>query len=160
MTNKVIPYIEDPKQCFIRIDGKILYVESSHEEFAKYYCNNKLTDREKRIYELWKEKYNTNDRDIYSDFLIKSLFYDKINTKLKRLIITSSYIPHVRFYNYYLMDWNINIIDKLVYDEQRGMFIEKENRINYYSLIDEENKEEIESIKEKTLVKDRYFYMK
>ena len=160
--NVIIPYkkIEKNTQSFIRPDGKFLYVEKSHEEFAKYYCENYLRGKEIDIYEKWLEICNPTKKEIYADFLIKTLSYDKINTKIINQIVTSSLLPHIRFYNYYLMDYKITIFQKIIYDQIKQDFIERENLYVLNSFLDEETEEEIENIKSKTLVLDRYNYLK
>ena len=159
---QTIPYkeLDNNMQCFIRQDGKFFNVEKSHEEFAKYYCNNYLSKKEKELFELWLSKYNTNNLDIYGDFLVKVLSYDKISTRIKNQIVTTSFTPHIRFYNYYLMNYNITVQNKLIYDQNKEMFYIYNNLYRFNSFLDYEYKEEIDKIKSKTLIKDRHNFYK
>ena len=93
------------------------------------YITSKLSDEELDLYIIWnsKNKYNS------TDFMVRVLGWDKIDSLSSKTIATSSYIPHIRFYNYYLMNWNVNHVDKLVYDNKENDFINF--KVDDFSLI-------------------------
>ena len=106
------------------------------------------------------KKYNIKSNDIQEDFLVKVLSYDKVNFKADNIIVTSSLVPHMRFYNYYLMDYSINAYSKLIYNEEANDFFETSYMYGINAYQDDEYAEEIREIKGKTLLKNRYIFLK
>ena len=88
------------------------------------------------------------------------LGFDKIQTKLAKTITTTNYEPHIKFYNYYLMDWYIEQYSPMKYvDEVSGFkYIRNNYIINSYR--DSEAENEINEIKAKILKKDRPYFFK
>lgn len=98
---------------------------------------------------------------MYSDFLIQVLVFDKVSIIMRKVIITANTKPHIRFYNYYLMDWPIDILspkkrdkdsNSFVYDKGGNWYIENEDDIRAQMRIEE--------IKANVLRKDRHDYFK
>lgn len=87
-------------------------------KFEEYISSN-LDDDELELYRIWdkKDPYNS------TSFLVQVLGWDKIETSIIKSISTSSDKPHIRFYNYYLMDWEIGIFKRLIYDYDSKKFI-------------------------------------
>ena len=204
--DRIIPYDESLSNnhgALISPDGKILYVQTTHEVFAKKYCcgleydklryikncssdllfdefkeaysfsgNRKdidewsfsnLTKKDLELYKIWLKKYSRYHGSASSlDFMVLYLGYDKVESIKKNFITTTSKIPHVRFFNYYLMDWDVLQLPKSYYDDNEKIFKFKENdSLDFYHshLIDQEKEEEIETIKAKVKKKDiPYFF--
>ncbi len=104
--------------------------------------------------------YKESPRKSLTDFMVLVLDFDKVEIQLRKTITTSSRQPHIRFYNYYLMDWNINIYEKLYYNTNTNRFdiinptplgLDQEDTDEYY---------EIEDIKSKVLIKERNLFFK
>lgn len=162
--SKIILYddsLEFGKTAFITPNNKIILTDEKHEIYAQKYCKgNNLTKEELILYKYWLEQKDYNRGKIYSDFLVDVLGFDKILTIMRKTITTTSSNPHVRFYNYYLMDWFIDIRNRYFYNESTGIFepIQKDNFI----IVSEEDREmesEINDIKSKVKLKDRpYFF--
>lgn len=116
--SKIIPYddtLEVGKNAFITPNDKIIITCEKHEIFAQNYCEgniSKLTKEELILYKHWLEQNEYNKRNMYSDFLVDVLGFDKILTIMRKSITTTTFEPHVRFYNYYLMDWYIDVRKK------------------------------------------------
>ncbi len=158
--NKILPFIDfTNKKAFIKKDGEIIYIEGKHEDYVEEYIK-RINDKEKILYELWMKKYNIKSNDIQEDFLVKVLSYDKVNFKADNIIVTSSLVPHMRFYNYYLMDYSINAYSKLIYNEEANDFFETSYMYGINAYQDDEYAEEIREIKGKTLLKNRYIFLK
>ncbi len=130
------------------------------QEDIDVFESSHLTEEE---LELFKKCFYDNDFfDYYTfvDFLVYVSHFDMV-IPLTRHIVTIDLEPHIRFYNYYLMDWEIQ---REVPKEVR--FDEKRNRL---ALIgtgadvtqrDYDFKAEIEVEKSKFLRKDRYLCFK
>ena len=165
--SKIILYdeiLETGKTAFITPNDKIIITDEKHEIYAQNYCEgniNKLTKDELILYKYWLEQNDFNKRKMCSDFLVDVLGFDKILKAKRKSITTTTLEPHVRFYNYYLMDWYIDIRDRLVYNEKTGIFepIEKEDWFIRYNE-DRKMEEEINEIKAKVKLKDRHHFLK
>ena len=80
---------------------------------------------------------------------------------MRRAITTTSRQPHIRFYNYYLMDWYIDKKTPMKYNEKTGLFEydEPKDWMIYYNE-DRKVEDEINEIKAKVLRKDRHHFFK
>ena len=96
---------------------------------------------------------------MYGDFLADVLGLDKVLRIMRKSITTTSPTPHIRFYNYYLMDWYIDIRNRVVYNEKTGIF-EPVNKGFITLSEDREFEEEINSIKSKVKLKDRHHFFR
>ncbi len=156
----IVPYeksLSESRGCFIKPSGEMLLIDNGHEEFAKKYLSNKKLFTEDELY-LYNEWIKNNDS--LSDFLFFVLNYDKVEVSWRKVITTTDINPHIRFYNYYLMDWNIYIERKMYYDLEYHdfKFIDDQNYLFNYQ--DRNMEEEIEDIKKKVLKKDRKLFFK
>lgn len=163
--SKIILYdktLEVGKPVFITPNDKIIFTDVKHEIYAQNYCNiNNLTKDELILYKYWLEENEEVKRKMISDFLVCVLGYDKILSLMKKAIVTTSFEPHIRFYNYYLMDWYVDIRKKSVYNESTGMFefVEREDfSIKYIE--DRKMEDEINEIKTHVKLKDRHYFLK
>ena len=187
--NTIIPYdkeLFENEGAWISPDGKIIYFESIHEKYAEDFLfgNNKniydyidtprhksinykqytgnLTKKQFEIFKLWVKYCDDNRYSLYgmnSDFLLYILGYDKVETVMRRCITTTSEQPHIRFYNYYLLDYIVSVHSKQKFDREKGMFIsDNHNLIPNES--DMEAEKEIKEIKSKVLIQERSLFLK
>ena len=128
------------------------------------WSQSKLSIDELKLYKKWLKKYSRYYKEASSlDFMILFLNYDKVESLKNFTITTSSRIPHVRFYNYYLMDWNIVQLPKVIYDEDTSKFEFLGNRLVdlYHSSSQEhEAEEEINEIKSKVKKRNISYFFK
>lgn len=165
--SRIIPYddtLEVGKTVFITPEDKIIITDEKHEIFAQNYCEgniSKLTKGELILYKHWLEQNDYNKRKMCSDFLVDVLGFDKILTNMRKSITTTTLEPHMRFYNYYLMDWYIDIRKRSVFNEEKGIFEFIEPDISSIKYIEERRLEdEIRDIKSKVKLKDRHYFFK
>ncbi len=167
---KIIPYEEkilDSNGAYVTLDGEIIYVNKNHEETALEYCNQnlfsgKLNLNQQDIYKMW-----CNQERSLSDYMLYILSMDKIiilskdNAKfsIPKTVITPNKNPHIRFYNYYLMDFYINHVNKMKYNISNQMF-EEDYDFYYDSFSDGEAKDELDNIKKMVLKKDRKLFFR
>lgn len=123
------------------------------------YLSSKLNQDELKLYKLWMQEYEFTKNHLYSDFLNFVLGFDKVDTIMRHGISTTSPTPHVRFFNYYLMGWNVWVHPLQVFDEKTGAFFSIP-RNNNHVLEDREAEEEIEELKAKVLKKDLIHFLK
>lgn len=149
------------------------YYSTHFEEYKKIYNFNgtindidiykssKLTKEQLELYKLWLEENEFHRRKIYSDFMVYILGFDKVETIMRRTITTTNNSPHIRFYNYYLMNWNIEKQSPMKYNSEIKEF-EYDEPKNWFIMYNEDRKyeEEINEIKRNVLVKDRHHYFK
>ena len=119
-----------------------------------------LTRQELELYKKWLITHSDPNLAFYADFLVYVLAYDKVETLIKNVITTTATEPHVRFYNYYLMDWHICPQKRMIYDEKKHMFVSHDSIIEISDSDDREAEEEIEEIKRKVLFKERPYFFK
>lgn len=111
-------------------------------------------------YKIWLRNFPSVETTFYSDFLVYILAFDKVETIVKNYIQTTALEPHLRFFNYYLMDWDINCLDGFVYDEKEKRFVLKPSTFLVEDYDDREAEEEIEEIKAKVKVEDRHYFFR
>ena len=103
---------------------------------------------------------NNDDSDnLIRDFAVEMIGFDKIENKTRKTITTSKSNIYETFFNYYLMDFDINIKPRYIYDKNSQEFILAESYGVFFNhdiyLFDE-----INAIKEKTLIEDRTIYFR
>ena len=168
--SKSLPYINNLEiynGAFITPSNAIILVKDRHDITAKKYCegeneqSSQLSIKEQELYEYWKNynKWRKNNRE--TDFLITVLGFDKIENIVKHSIMTSSLEPYIRFYNYLLMDWTINLQTRVIYNPDKKTF-ERQSLSSWHigSLEEQEAREEIEDIKKRVKKIDRPLFFK
>ena len=68
------------------------------------YSSSKLTSEQFKLYKLWLDKYEFSRSNLFSDFMVYLLEFDKVETVMRETITTTTPNSHIRFFNYYLMD--------------------------------------------------------
>ncbi len=113
--------------------------------------------------------YNFNTRlwgnmimSIAVDVLIMIIGLDKIETTASKTITTNKRDIYETFYNYMIMGFDVKTLPKIIYNPQDNDFHYIENNLgfNYISSTEKEYKEEIELIRQKVPINDRYKYLK
>lgn len=166
----IIPYdnkLLNSRGAFITLDGQFIYVNKNHEETALEYCNdsffkNNMTLEQLNNYKMW-----CNEERPLSDYMLFILSMDKViilpednkEISITKTIITPNRNPHIRFYNYYLMDFYIIHVNKMKYNVKNQKF-EEENDFYYDSFSDGEAKDELDNIKKMILKKDRGLFFR
>ena len=163
--------------AFIKPDGNFLLLkDNNHELFAQNYCightlqkneiikdfsNTQLNETQIYLFRQWLNKvyYNENNKYTILDFYVLCLRFDKAEKIVRHTITTSSTTPHIRFYNYYLMDYIINCKNPLQFDPTTNVFFEQPNMLQY-SYEDREAEEEIKEIVSRVRKPDRHLYFK
>ena len=139
------------------------YQYTGTKEDIDEWCHSKLNKQQLEQYKVWLKQYQKYHKSQSAlDFMILALEFDKIESVSSHMITTTSRIPHVRFFNYYLMDWDILTLSKATFDSDKKCFEFHGNDIVhiYHSYsIDTEAEEEIQYIKSKTKREDLpYFF--
>ena len=162
--SRVMPYVKNLNLCrgaFITPSNQIILANGKHDRIAKKYCEESLTVPQKELFEKWKKMNHWSQNNREADFLICVLLFDKVENLISHSITTTSREPYTRFYNYYLMEWNIIPQDRIIYNEEKETF--ERPRYPSWDLIsfeEQEKKSEIEEIKKHVLLKDRPMYFK
>lgn len=99
----IIPYkgkeLYDKEVAFIKPNGEIIYTYGEHERYASEYCYGtsyrptKLTKEQQELFELWLDQYEFSKHNLYSDFLVYLLSFDKVETVLRESITTTNCKP-------------------------------------------------------------------
>lgn len=167
----IIPYKEkeliNNKGAFIKPSGEIIFTYEDHERYARDYCygtssnSTKLTKEQQELFEQWLDRYEfSKKRNFYSDFMVYLLSFDKIETRMRETITTTNSSPHIRFFNYYLMDWNIFEQPPMKYNSDTGLFEYDKNNCYLGNSEDKEAENEINEIKAKVLKKERPLFFR
>ena len=173
---------------FIDPDGNILFTFENHLGFATHYCCGEeydylsrlryanpyfasqknidifsctqLNKEQLELLKIYLKNFELSNQYAFSDFLVYFLHFDKVETSIRRCITTTNSQPHIRFYNYYLMDWRIEQHSPLKYNSETFEF-ECDKKYDWLaSQEDKEAEEEIREIKSRVLIKDRYLFFK
>ena len=109
------------------------------------FSSSKLSVRELEKLKVWLN--NHNSQNTYSDFLVYALCYDKVERKVNKLITSTATDPHIRFFNYYLMDWKVeDPRETILYKSNSENFRFSERDYSYRSSEDLDAEEEIDEI--------------
>jgi hypothetical protein len=127
-------------------------------EEVNEYSSSKLTIEQLKLFKLWLKC--SEQFDLTSDFMIYVLNFDKVETIRRTTIITTNPNPHIRFFNYYLMDWDVIDYPPMKYNSDTGMFEFDESNYFLGNSNDKMTEDKIEEIKEKVLIKDRPLFFK
>lgn len=122
--------------------------------------SSKLTQKELELFKLWLESDKCCGKNLYSDFMLYLLGFDKVETVTRRMISTTSIDPHIRLFNYYLMGWNIKRLAPLKLNKQTGIFEFDSDILWTQSIEDRDAEKEINTIKSRVLSKDIHLYLK
>lgn len=127
------------------------------ECYDDYIENHEKEIQEARKLHSWLS--NHSDRDFYNEYQITQLMsyfkdimvmymgYDSIERRLKldsnksaefKAITTSCTNPNERFYNWLLMDWNIQRIPMMLWNEEEKRYIQENPLTSYYQTEKEE----------------------
>ena len=80
-----------------------------------------LTKEQLDLYKLWLESKEFSL--IPSEFMVRLLGFDKISAiVVPPTIMTTSLTPHVKYFNYYIMDWKIKLISPQEYNYKSAIF--------------------------------------
>ena len=127
------------------------------ECFEDYIETHKKEMEQERKKYSWKENYSNLDfyedyqiiqlMSYFKDIMVMYLGYDSIERRLTldsssftkyKSITTSCTNPNEKFYNWLLMDWNVQRIPRMMWNEQEKRFIRENPILPYYQTEKEE----------------------
>ena len=130
------------------------------QEDIDVFGSTKLTSEQLKLYKLWLDEYEFSRRNLLSDFMVYLLSFDKVETVMRETITTTNPNPHIRFFNYYLMDWFSINQPPMKYNSKTGLFEYDYNNLYLGNSEDKEAEDEIKEIKARVLKKDRHLFFK
>ncbi len=131
-------------------DRELFLIRKSNDPILQLMLNFLWSLDHNKVLEFY-EFIKTNNINL-SDLLV-SLFECHLVTRLNKKILTSS-VLHYPFYNYILMDFTIETIPKIVYKNNKFMFMD-ESLYNDDYLLDE-----IKMIKDDTYIDEKPLFFK
>lgn len=188
--NIILPYIHElecQKRAYIKPNGQILTTTGKHKIWAKEFCigseckdfrslfskqspnnplpssiieSSSLTIEQLELLKIWLQGKDNFDENLFSDFLVFISRFDKMETKSRKVISTTSPIPHIRFYNYDLMDWSIEQHAPQKLNKELGIFVPCPEEGIIFTHQDRNAEEELNDIKRNVLLKDRHYFLK
>ncbi len=135
------------------------HFHGTREEIDEY-SSSKLSLEKLALFKLWLEKYEFARYDMFSDFMVYVLGFDKIETIMREAIMTTCANPHIKYFNYYLMDWPVNQACPMIYNRKTGAFEFDRNFLLATTSEDREYEEEISEIRSRVRLKDRTLFFK
>lgn len=93
------------------------------------------------------------------DILVRLIGFDKLSTILDKTIITSKSDIYSKFFNYLIMDFNVDQVSKIVYNKDTNDFDIASNEF-IQTKEDKEAEEEINLIKKYVPYEERYKYFR
>lgn len=134
------------------------YFSPSELKFEDYHGNLSKSDYE--LFKLWISKQATL-KDLASDFMFFVLSFDRVMSVREKAIATTNPNPHIRFWNYYLMDFDIYSDTKKRYNAKTDRFEWMRDIGSMSNSDDEEAASKIVNIKKRYLRKeDRYQFLR
>lgn len=163
----------------IKVDNPDAYIERQKKYYGDYFFRDYQKEYGQHICKMI---INDNFKDICVQYLgydslerfspdgrlIKPPVREYILTdgptnfqKTPRVITTSAPNPNERFYNYLLMNWDLHIIPRYIFNENKGVYEVQPKYMNYHLNTKEENyQKEIKSIKKLVRLENRYKYFR
>ena len=139
-------------------DFKRLYgFEGSIDDLTEL-ASSELVERQLNLYKLWIKACTEQKTHTTLDFMTCVLRYDKVEKILTNTISTSFQSPHVRYYNYYLMDWDIQYLKPMRYNKETGLFEYIDNSILLSE--DSDAEDEIDEIKKNVEYESRPLFFR
>lgn len=119
-----------------------------------FYCYHNVYNRVERLMD------EEDEIDILKSILVQSCDVDSIELVWPNTICTSKFNIYETFYNYLIMDYNVQIVPKRIFNEEKGVFIDY--KYNEFLVPDSELrlKDEIISIRKLVKKDERYKYFK
>ena len=142
------------------LEYKILKTAKDIKENPHYFSSSQLSKEELERYRLWLSTMDTYSNEEALDFLVLVLAFDKVETNVHNIITTTSAIPHIRFYNYYLMNWQILVHDRMVYDPEQNKYVYSSMNQRFTPTADRDAEEEILEIKKTIDIDNRPYFFK
>ncbi len=188
--SRILPYMQEleyQKRAYIKPNGEILTTTGKHKIWAKEYCigseykdfrslfskpasdiilpstiieSSSLTKEQLELLKIWLQGKDNFDENLFSDFLVFISRFDKTETKNRKVITTTSPIPHIRFYNYDLMGWTIETHTPQKLSKELETFVSCNQEGIMLTHQDRNAQEELEDIKRNVLLKDRHYFLK
>lgn len=123
------------------------------------YISSPLSENEKILLNKWLE--TRHGKDAYSDFLLQVLGIDKIHTITSLYIFTTSSCPYIKYFNYYLMGFEISEQYPMKYNEVSGKFaFYDEDCLSFLKEKNLQYKEDASELRSKILIKDRHLFFR
>lgn len=129
-----------------------------NREDINEFMGSRLTIEELELLKKWIKEFQYCGH-VYSDFLLSYLQFSKAQIITEKTITTTESSPYIKFWNYYLMNWDIDQIPRICYnsfndrfDILDGSFFE--NKDNEYA------KKELDEIKLKVKKSERPNYFR
>ena len=119
-----------------------------------FYCYHNVYNRVERLMD------EEDEIDILKSILVQSCDVDSIELVWPNTICTSKFNIYETFYNYLIMDYNVQIVPKKIFNEEKGVFIDY--KYNEFLVPDSELrlKDEVTSIRKLVKKDERYMYFK
>lgn len=138
-----------------KIDGYIIELFETTGYNPKFWKND-----DRSVYEPERSMFIHEEMDILKSILIQSCDIDSVESQWPRTIQTSKFNIYEYFYNYLLLDWNIQIVPKRVMDKNTQTFVDY--KLNPFMISDKEQrlKDEIISIKANYRLEERMQFFK
>ena len=173
--SRILPYMQEleyQKRAYIKPNGEILTTTGKHKIWAKEYCIGSEYKDFRSLFSKPASDIILPSTIIESSSLTKEQLellkiwlqgkdnFDKTETKNRKVITTTSPIPHIRFYNYDLMGWTIETHTPQKLSKELETFVSCNQEGIMLTHQDRNAQEELEDIKRNVLLKDRHYFLK
>ena len=123
------------------------------------FSSSELGVRDLEKLKMWIQQHHGDE--MYCDFLVYALSYDKVERKYSKRITSTAADRHIRFFNYYLMGWTIKNPDEEFFSKVGVVDFEFRDRdFSYRSNEDVDAEEEIIEINSRVPLAKRPLYFK
>lgn len=163
--NKLWLIKHDASDFWTYDEFKMMFNLPEKKEEIDEFSSSKLNKEELELFKRWLLYYEKlYGEDGFcpqtSNFLVGALSWDKVETLRGYTITTASPIPHVRLFNYYLMDWNLDSVCKIVYNQENDSvdFVDPSNQVTME--MDYKYQCEADEIKRKVKIEERPLFFK
>ena len=123
-------YSSDKTKINVSINDKIDLSLTTGYTPKYFYCYHNVYDRVEKL------MCEEDEIDILKSILVQSCDVDSIELVWPNTICTSKFNIYETFYNYLIMDYNIQIVPKKVFNKEKGVFMN--HRYNEFLVPDSE----------------------
>lgn len=125
------------------------------------FLSSALTEEEVKLFLKYREEFEFERSDYCSDFMVEVFGIDKVSTVSNYQISTIKKQPHIYYFNYIIMGFDIDICCPMNFNTENDRFQYETATVSYKEkLQDDEYKDEANEIIRKEPVKDRHLFFK
>ncbi len=140
---------------------KTMNMDWKNRDDVNEFLSSSLNKEQIELFKKWQEEFEFKNKDYYTDFMVEVLGIDKVSTLSANRISSTKNTPHIYYFNYIIMGFNIDVRYPMEFNDEKNCFQYKNKDVSYAEILqDKKYKDEANEIIAKVPVKDRHLFFK